>query len=292
MTVDRWDLELKAAGFTGVDSAVYDAEETYRYCCAIVRKPKPDQSESERTPLSVLCSRPEGGITRRLMDNLEQAGFVVSIVLFGELPPRDRNIISTLDLESRFLENITEKDFLAFQDLLRHHTSQKLLWLMPPAQLRCADPRSAQTLGMFRIIRAELAIPFVTLEIVTTEKDFSSLIMQVFQKICTYEDTDKIAPDREFIVDKGVIKIGRYQPFSLEHELCEKSITDSPIGKLLHITKPGLLETLHWRDRSLPGTLEDDQIEVESRAVGLNFRVGSKALYYELAVVIDGVRTS
>lgn len=36
VSVDRWDQELKDAGFTGVDTAVFDAEQPYQYCAAIV----------------------------------------------------------------------------------------------------------------------------------------------------------------------------------------------------------------------------------------------------------------
>ena len=281
VTVGRWDAELKAAGFNGVDCAVYDDDdnEIYRYCAAIVAQPNRKIPESEGRPISVLCNHPNEDITQRLIYDLKQAGFQVSTVLFGEPLPQEQDIISTLDLENPFLEKITEKEFLAFQDLLRHHTSSKFLWLMPLAQVRCVDPRSAQILGMFRIIRAELAIPFMTLEIEATEKKFSTLVMQVFQKIRIHEDTDKIAPDREFVVDKGIIKVGRYQPFLLEQELCEKSVTDSLTGKMLHIAKPGLLETLHWTNTILPSKLENNQVEIESRTVGLNFRVSPKVHY-------------
>lgn len=286
--VDRWDRELKAAGFTGVDNAVYDAEEPYQYCAAIVTQPKAEKAECDGRSITVLCDQPDEGISSSLIDDLKQAGFLVTITKFGERLPLDQDIISTLDLETRFFENITEERFLTFQDLLRHYKSQRLLWLMPPAQVRCIDPRSAQTIGMFRVIRAELAIPLNTLEIEPTETGFSSLVMKVFQKVRTREDTDKIAPDREFAVDQGVIKIGRYQPFSLEDEVCEKSVTESGHVKTLEIAKPGLLESLRWIEGSVPSILQDDQVEVETRAVGLNFRVSITAIIYRhLRLIAD-----
>ena len=149
---------------------------------------------------------------------------------------------------------------------------------MPPTQVNCEDPRSAQTIGVFRVAHAELAIPLNTLELDPAEADFTQLILKLFQKVRTREDTEKIAPDREYIVDDGVIKIGRYQPFSLEQEVSEKSLTDSGHVKMLEITKPGLLDTLHWLEGSLPTVLQANQVEVETRAVGLNFRVSSVPL--------------
>lgn len=271
--MDRWDHELKAAGFTGVDTAVYDAEEPFQYCAAIVTQPELIQSKSEDWSLIVLCDQPDRGISRSLINDLKQAGFVVTITKLGETLPTGQDVLSTLDLESRFFEKISGARFSAFQNFLRHQKLQKVLWLMPPSQVNCKDPRSAQTIGVFRVLCAELAIPINTLEIDPAEADLSQLVMKVLQKIRTREDTEKIAPDREFVVNNGIIKIGRYQPFSLEQEVGKKSLTDSGHVKMLGIARPGLLDTLHWLEGSLPTVLEDNQVEVNTRAVGLNFRV-------------------
>jgi hypothetical protein len=134
------------------------------------------------------------------------------------------------------------------------------------------DPRSGQTIGMIRTIRSELALPFVTLEIEPTEAEFSSLVTKVLKKVRASEDTDNLLPDREFAVDRGIVKIGRYRPFPLVQEV---SITDSSNVKSLEIAKPGLLETLRWVEENIPIALQNDQVEIETRAVGLNFRVNS-----------------
>ena len=97
---------------------------------------------------------------------------------------------------------------------------------------------------MFTTTRAELATPLFALEIDIEEERFSNLIVQVFEKVCSREDNDNLAPDREFAVDKGIIKIGRYQPFSREQEFRKKSSTDSGNVKTLETLKPRLLETL------------------------------------------------
>lgn len=49
---------------------------------------------------------------------------------------------------------------------------------MPPTQIHCDDPRSAQTIGTFRVARAELAIPLSTLEISPEEADFAELVLK------------------------------------------------------------------------------------------------------------------
>jgi hypothetical protein len=268
---ERWDSELKAAGFTGTDTVVCGAEEPFQYCAAIVSQPQPKERPVESNAITVLCGRSDGSIPSRLAEDLKLSNFSVSIIEFGKSLPENQDIISTLDLESGFFENITKDNFLSFQDILRNYKKQKLLWLLPPTQVCCLDPRSAQTVGIFRVARAELGISIHILEIDSSEKHFSDLVMKVFRKIRAQEDNDIIAPDKEYVVDNGVIKIGRYHPFSLKQEIGEKSVVGSGSCKSPVIGKPGLLETLTWVEHSIP-TIDAHQVEVKVRAVGLNFR--------------------
>ena len=272
--VARWDQELKGAGFTGVDAAVLDAEEPYQYCAAIVTQPKPiAQDISLKRLVTLLCARPEHGIAKVLAKDIERSGMTVSTCRLGNIPQNDQDIISCLDLEKNFFENIAEPDFVAFQDLLRNMKARKLLWLTKPAQVHCRDPRSAYSIGVARTSRSELAIPFFTLEIDPSEPEFSMLVMKVHGKVTSAEDTESLLPDREYIVDKGIIQIGRYHPFSLPAEMT----TDAPCRwaelKSLEIDKPGLLQTLNWKIGEPLSKIPENFVEIQTRAVGLNFRV-------------------
>ena len=270
---ERWDRELKAAGFTGADTVVYDAQAPYQYCAAIVASPQiqatPNAKEKE---ITVLCDKPEDGISKKLIADLTALGFQVTTASIDSPLSEDCDVIATLDLESRFFDNISEDQYLSFQQLLRRHKNQNVLWLMPPTQMNCVDPRSAQTVGMFRVVRAELAIPLFSLEIDVSEPKFTELVTNVFGKVRSRKDTEKIAPDREYAVDNGVVKIGRYQPFSLEEEVGERSMGESGHVKSLDIVKPGMLDTLRWVESPLQDDLQANQVEVDTRAVGLNFR--------------------
>ncbi|KAL4887827.1 polyketide synthase dehydratase-domain-containing protein [Aspergillus ambiguus] len=270
---DRWDIELKAAGFTGTDTVVYDAEAPYQYCAVIVSQ-RVQLSVDRGSAITLLCSEPEKGVSQKLLADLQKAGFVVSVSRIGEPICQDQDILSTLDLESQFFDNISETNLGAFQSLLRsiRPQKQKLLWLMPHSQLRCDDPRSAQTIGTFRVARAELAASLSTLEIHPSEPEFSDLAIKVFNKVRSHDDVENLLPDREFAVENGVIKIGRYQPFSLEQEVVRRSKADTGLAKRLEIGKPGLLETLQWVEGALPKQLGDHEVEVHTRAVGMNFR--------------------
>ena len=274
VSVERWHNELLASGFEGANVTVYDAEAPYHYCAAIVTQPtKVAASKLPKRSVTVLCDYPQNGISQRLISELENKGLEVSTTRLDEILPKVQDIISTLDLESHFFENIDEQKFVAYQQLLRQlQPHANFLWLMPPSQINCSDPRSAQTIGMIRVNRAELAVPITTLEIDSSEKAFSDLVFRVFTKIAAHRDMEKFYPDREYAVDNGVIKLGRYFPFALEKRIEATRIAGLNHVKTLEIAKPGLLESLRWIEGSMPSSLQDNQVEIDACAVGLNFR--------------------
>lgn len=275
VSVDRWDLELKAAGFTGVDTAVFDAEQPYQYSAAIVSQALPDlDGGSERMAITILCDQASNEITRNLVAEIQSLGIDYSFCKFGDQPPQGAGIIATIDLESCFFNNVSEKSFRAFQDLLAEQDHRIILWLTRPSQILCDDPHSAQTIGVARTVRSELTMSFVTLEIDPREKNFGKLVMQVFGKIAVGDDNSTLAPDMEYAVDDGVIKIGRYHPFSLQTELGHKnSLPATDCATTLEIIKPGLMQTLQWSKKAMPVGLGEDEVEIQTAAVGLNFRV-------------------
>ncbi|KAJ9133675.1 Thiolase-like protein [Pleurostoma richardsiae] len=271
VSVDRWDQELRGAGFTGVDTAVLDGEDPYQLCAAIVSQPAVKKAKLAVSAVTVLCEKPDEGVTQTLISELRGRDIDVSITRFGEVARSDLPILCTFDLEGHFLGDITKERFEAFQMLCREHKGQELLWLMPPTQVKPTDPRWGQTLGVLRAVQAELGIPLYSLEISADKPHYADLVMKVLQKICDSEDVEELRPDREFAIDGGVVKIPRYEPFRLEDEVCIKSQTGSGSVKTLEIGKPGLLETLRWVETSHK-TLGADEVEIESKAVGLNFR--------------------
>ena len=275
VSVDRWDLELKAAGFTGVDTAVFDAEQPYQFSAAIVSQALPNlEGGSKRMAITILCGQESNEITTNLVAEIQSLGIDYSLCKFGDQPPQGECIITTIDLESYFFNNGSEKTFRAFQDFLAEQDHRIILWLTRPSQILCDDPRSAQTIGVARTVRSELTTSFVTLEIDPREKNFGKLVMQVFGKIMIGDDNSTLAPDSEYAVDNGVIKVGRYHPFSLQTELGhQNSLPATHSAMTLEIMKPGLMQTFQWSRKAIPGELGEDEVEIQIAAVGLNFRV-------------------
>ncbi|KAM0744888.1 hypothetical protein ACQRIT_000272 [Beauveria bassiana] len=295
VSVSRWDRELKIAGFSGADTVIYDEQQPYQYCAAIVsraerytgtasngstnghinRHTRKNTRESEtNTTITVLCDEPDKDPTAALISDLKSRGHEVLAVKLGDGPfPPGQPILVTLDMEGYFFQNMTAPRLHAFQEMARQHQGQNLLWIMPCVQLDCDDPRPAQTLGALRILRTEQAVPFHTLEISQSEPAYTELVLQVLAKIMERGDVEALSPDREFVVHKGSVKIPRTQPFSLQNELGVSSPGrdgDDAVKKLA-LGKPGSLDTLHWVCTG-PNSVAHDEVEMETRAVGINFR--------------------
>ncbi|KAF9870424.1 hypothetical protein CkaCkLH20_12091 [Colletotrichum karsti] len=285
VSVDRWDDELRNTGFSGVDTAVRDAQEPYHYCAAIVSTKLDENNNTAKAAcgfpgVSVLVDDPVGVLSGTVVAELRKSGIEATVFQLGDNAlPTDQDIISLLDVEAFFFAEIDSHRWTDFQQVLQRHASGSILWLTRPAQINCKDPRSAQTIGVARSIRAESRVPFHTLEIDAAEPDFARIVRQVLQKMQRSSDTELLAPDREYVVDKGVVNIGRYQPFLVKKEMREiGQISGDVVArqnfiKSLHTSHVGSLENLSWiSDTASSLEIGDDEVVIETRAVGLNFK--------------------
>ena len=274
VSVDRWDEELKAAGFSGVNTAVLDAEPPYQCCAAIVSQPYSDAVDpTMRETITILSEDKSHSITADLIAEVELLGMKYTLCKLGDTLPEKQNIVATIDLESSLFEDITEDRLRAFQELLLSH-DRIIFWLTKPSQMLCIDPSSAQTIGAARSIRSELAAPFVTLEIDPKDARFGELVMSIFKKVESSLDTGTLAPDREYAVFEGIVSVGRYHPFSLQEEMRQKILPSATFARTLDIKKPGLMQTFQWSRNPIP-ELGAHEVEVEVAAVGLNSKVSS-----------------
>jgi SAM-dependent methyltransferase len=268
----RWAQELAAVGF-GESTVVYDDTAPYQGNALIVSSPKPVVDSKTSKAISLLCSN---GSQLPLVDEVEgklrDAGYTVERSTLDEAPKPGQDIVSMLDLQEPFLENISEK---RFQDLVHFlhavDTDSCILWLTRAAQMNCKDPRWAQSLGLTRAVRNELSVDVASLELDNLEGEASVAIIQVLQKLQRRVKFDDYDPDYEWALDNGKIHIGRFHWFSVSAKLSHSEPV-SKLPKKLEIGKRGFLGTLRWVQQPTH-VLVDDQVEIEVRAVGMNFKV-------------------
>lgn len=228
--------------------------------------------------VSLLSGQPEGSIATAISAALQNRGMSVDIISLHDEPKQD--VISVLDLEGdSVLNDIAARDYERLRDFfIKIANKNNLLWLTRPCQVECSDPRYGAIIGLARVLRNEQKIHIVTLEM----DEFASegamdAVSSVFQRSCSKPVTsdDDVEPDSEFSWTQGSVYIPRFHWISVSSELAERGADSSVAVQKLEIGKRGSLQTLEWRDAPPLSKLKSGEVLVETRAVGMNFKVSS-----------------
>lgn len=263
-----WRNELSQAGFSIITS-VTDDEAPYEVNANIVAGLSAVEIQNTRvTLLHHLDGLSAGG--NYLKQLLTVRGYTVDLCNQEEIPPIGQPIISLIQLDEPWPYSFSEDGFAKFKSLVSHIKSEGILWIMRSAQLGCPDPRQSMTLGLARTIRSELKIPFATLELDITNKYAIEQALEVFVKFNNRDDMSEMDPDYEYCLFEKKVYVSRYTRISVSDELSETWSENQPLH--LSIKRCGLLQTLGWIPYS-PAVLGDEDVLIEPRCVGLNFRV-------------------
>lgn len=265
----RWDVELKKAGFTGVQAAIYDEEPLYHQNANIISRPAKSVNRSPKLTFLIPQTEfmPE---VKQLESKFKEHGYDVEYRTLHDTLPIDQPIISLLELSDPLFEQISHAEFTSFQKLIGDVGPAGLLWITRTAQREVTDPRFGLSLGLARSLRAELSVPLATLELDNLNDSSLGVICAVFEQFQNRTETTDIGSDYEFILEQGVVKIGRFSAISVLDELLVAP-SDSDAMRL-EIGKYGLLQTLQWT-RYYPVELSPDCVVIEPRCAGLNFKV-------------------
>jgi hypothetical protein len=265
----RWDIELKKAGFAGVEAAIYDEETPYHQNANIISRSA--KSVNRAPKLTFLVPQTEALTEVKLLEaKFKEHGYDVEYRTLHDSLPTDQPIISLLELSHPFFEQISHAEFTSFQKLIGDVGPTGLLWITRTAQRDVADPRFGLSLGLSRSLRTELSVPLATLELDTLNDSALGVICTVFERFQNRTEMTDIGSDYEFVLEKGVVKIGRFSAVSVSDELLVAP-GDSDATRL-EIGKYGLLQTLQWTGYS-PEELSADCVVIEPRCAGLNFKV-------------------
>ena len=268
---ERWDKELRNAMFTGTDAVVYDDEWPYQSNSTILSSCAEDTSRPKE--IAILCEAEISPLAHQVEVLFIKAGYCVTFSNFDQMPPASQDVVSLLDVTSPFFDNISAKNLDTFQRYLKNLGKAGMLWVTRSAQLNCKDPRYSQVLGIARTSRSELSIDFATFEIDEVNSDAMNALLQVLSKFQRRRQDSHFDPELEFAFSGGTIQIPRFHWISVSERLSTK-LQEEQTQKRLNIGRFGLLQSLQWVQEKPIGTLAPGQIEVEPRAVGMNFKEG------------------
>ena len=264
VTPQRWDRELKSAGFGGINAVAYDGQLNNN----IIAMPAREALKSKR--LTILSRGRSEEHVRKITGLLRERSYELDHCTLEQTPKAGQDIIALLDIEAPFLRSATAAEFEAFKAFVSRLQDSGVLWVTGAAQIRCRDPNYSLILGMARTIRTELLMDFATLELENFDADGWKATADVLQEfVHRVRDPDN-DPVLEYAYSDGKIQVGRYHWISVSKELLDTKHASFP--RKLEIGRPGILQTLAWKQEE-PLELKSDWVEVETRAVGLNFKV-------------------
>ncbi|KAE8154183.1 polyketide synthase [Aspergillus avenaceus] len=268
---EKWHQELVNAGFTGADIVRYDNDMPYHFNANIASRPQaPEQAIGK---VHLLYDGTITGWSRSLEQTLLSNGFSVKWLKFDEIPSTVSNVISLLDLECPFFNDISAPRFSIFQRFTQA-VNGLCLWLTRPTQLVGGDPdpRYGLTLGVMRTLGKETSQNIATLEVDCVDESATKSVLEIYQLLqkqqCELGDTLEHR-DYEFVLNSGAIHVCRFQWSTLDNAM--NTLEDAE-PRILDIKCPGMLDSLTWALAGQSTPMKDTDIEMDIKFVGLNFR--------------------
>ncbi|RDW89916.1 type I polyketide synthase [Aspergillus mulundensis] len=273
LPTEVWDEKLRAAGFSGCEAVTLDNERPFHVNANIISRPAIDLAYMGDITLLSGSSRIHP-LALQVEGLLKEQGHCVKHHQWGigDAPPPNQDMISFIDLDGILLNKPRGEDWDRFIKAIETLQQAAVVWLTNPAQVNSKDPHAALILGMARTIRSELAMPLATLELEDWNlSGAAKAVVDVMKKVQRGKDdmTSTLDPDLEYAWVDGEIHVGRFHWYTVPNAL-RKAAPLEPDTKALLIQKRGLLQSLHWSGQPLPA-LADDEVQVQVKAVGLNF---------------------
>lgn len=187
------------------------------------------------------------------------------------------------ELHQPFLATLTP---VQFSDLRRVLTSAEgVLWAVRGAYEKSSNPEANMIIGLSRTIRSETATKFATLDLDAqsplSEDATTSAIFKVFK--AAFGSGSSATSEQEFMERGGSFFTPRIVHDLEMNEIVRKETNPSvleptPFGDdgralKMEVTTSGSLDTIHFiDDPAVEEPLDADSIEIEVKAVGLNFK--------------------
>lgn len=282
----EWNKLLVNSGFSGVDIEYPSSSEedlTWQSILVSTAVTPPNVSSQDIFILTRGSSTTADAV-KKLQDLLRRKGEFrnVNVVEPSELnrvTGSNSLCISLIDLETPYLSDIKQKDFVALRSMLME--CPNILWVTNSS----AQPLTSMSLGLLRTVRWERDADGSN--IVTLDVDDSSVTSGIdlaswTERIGNHQFSATVAADRhaEYRLRDGTLEVGRLREWQEPDDFlaAQTSSSKSELKCLAEIDRPIELDLSslgtpnpHWStDTSCEDPIRSMEIEVEVRAVGLN----------------------
>jgi NADPH:quinone reductase-like Zn-dependent oxidoreductase len=277
----EWDKLLRDTDFSGVDVSLRDYEDVKNHHVSLLvasaRESPRDIGSTPEVIIVTPATDKQQDLVATLREHLQVTGYSsISSAPFNDLTQEmisKKSILFVDDINKSVLQEIEDHEFKALQAMLISAAS--VVWLSWGSTL-------AERNG-YRFTNLQLSDYTKERTILSTES--LNAVMVVFQQ--TTERLPGVIGESEYIEKDGIIYINRLTQAPKFNEVMTATHSDrtakpqtfggdenKPQRALkLEISAPGMLSSLRFVDDELYAEpLQDSEIEIEVRAVGLNFR--------------------
>jgi SAM-dependent methyltransferase len=256
---ERWEVELKRAGFAAPDM-VLDSPAPYQSSVVIIARPEEHVKSVANKSVTVLAYKQDGKNVDAVSKKLESRGYTVNKCEFGNgLTQETEYVVSLLDEESPFFEDIDQHRFQTLQKFIANIGDRGLFWITRPSQMQSKDPRYATVVGAIRSIRHEDTIDFATCEVEDVIASLD-LVADAFTHFQKQQEDEFFRPNYEYAIVDGTINVPRFYPFTFGDERLSSRASKECVS--LVAEKPGRISSLGWLSRRTE-PLVGDQVDIE-----------------------------
>jgi hypothetical protein len=261
------DQTLRDAGFSGIEALSYGDHEASPVAVTMLSKKSVKVQTSDAVNLVYIYEIDPwiAGVATLL----SKSGRVVTWVNFAQANTFAGDTIFFLDQHKPFFHDISPDNFERIRGILSDTGDAKILWVSRATSMSCEDPYYSMVHGVARSLRRELMLKFATVEVDHFDEKALSAVVGVYDKLFQQRSESAMA-DFEFSVNDGMVEIPRFTWKSLSQELSAVPGEDGP--RKLTMTSPGIVDTMEWAPTP-PSRLEGDEVELDMKYIGLNFRV-------------------
>ncbi|GFF99742.1 nonribosomal peptide synthetase 14 [Aspergillus udagawae] len=283
----QWVETLLQVGFDQIQGTHGE----HPYCNLTARLPYPREDHTELIYLLCPSLVHNNAWICNVEAQFERMGYRTQRCTLGAEFTNKQRIVSLLDVQKPFFKDVSETSWKSFQSLIT--AAPQILWVMPSVELTCQNPDFAIVLGVSRTARQEQELHFGTLQIDEFHASAAAVLVTVTEKFFSQLDCQASLrdPEYEFVLQGNQVYIPRFQWTQLKDRLRQDPLPNTPVK--IDIKAYGLLESLCWCEDE-PQPLGPDDVEVDIKYVGLNFRdimisMGFMAHKGELGIEASGI---
>lgn len=236
----------------------------------------PVSGEAVKPKLDIFISysgEPDGTAEKLSRVLAKTRNWELSVQTFGETDYSQKHLV-LLQIGASSLRNITEDVFECLKKALLNAST--VLWVY-----RTDCPDSQMSVGLTRTLRSETLAKVATLGLDSEDTEVSEKPIQAAINALWPSDGSEPSKDLEFTSRGSELFVQRIVEDEAANSFVHNETHDMPISTQpfiqperrfkIQIGHPGALDSLYFVDESLP-PLGENQIELEVKATGLNFK--------------------